>query len=334
MKKLILFTVFLWGISAQTIWRVDNNTQNVSDFTSLQAAIDDVSVNAGDIIYVAGSVTNYGTITVNKQLKVYGPGYLLGANPNTQANKNAATFAVITFNSGSENTEIYGITAQRMVVNTDNISISRCRLTDTGQSIIIDGNSDNSTSNVIVSQSLLAGYLNFIDYCQSIIVTNNIMGYIYMGSNTNTATISNNVFTSTLSSQLFIYNSTVQNNVFNYASSNSAIYGRNNTVVNNITSGSDLVDSLANQNSVSFSDIFTLSGSGDAQYKLKAGSPAVGAGVAGTDIGAFGGTNPYILSGLPPIPSIYSATIPVYGTAAGLNVKIKAKSNNLSLIHI
>lgn len=51
----------------------------------------------------------------------------------------------------------------------------------------------------------------------------------------------------------------------------------------------------------------------DGQYQLKTGCPAVNAGVInGTpvDCGAFGGAAPYILSGMPGIPSIYSLTVP------------------------
>jgi len=71
----------------------------------------------------------------------------------------------------------------------------------------------------------------------------------------------------------------------------------------------------------------TLGYSDDERYKLKAGSPAIGAGVSGVDCGAFGGVTPYVLSGLPPFPRIYEATIP--GTAysdKGLSCTIKIKA--------
>ena len=43
----------------------------------------------------------------------------------------------------------------------------------------------------------------------------------------------------------------------------------------------------------------TLGKSDDAKWKLKAGSPAIGAGVSGVDCGVFGGVTPYVLSGVP-----------------------------------
>ena len=71
----------------------------------------------------------------------------------------------------------------------------------------------------------------------------------------------------------------------------------------------------------------SLNYSDDAKWKLKTGSPAIGAGVSGVDCGAFGGPTPYVLSGVPNLPHIYEATIP--GTAysnLGLACTIKIKS--------
>ena len=43
---------------------------------------------------------------------------------------------------------------------------------------------------------------------------------------------------------------------------------------------------------------------------LKPNSPAKGAGSGGTDIGMFGGVNPYVLSGIPSVPTFYQLTAP------------------------
>jgi hypothetical protein len=62
---------------------------------------------------------------------------------------------------------------------------------------------------------------------------------------------------------------------------------------------------------------------------LASNSPAKGSGENGTDAGAFGGDEPYILSGIPSIPSIYQLTVPANVPQGGtLNVQIKAKTNN------
>jgi len=67
----------------------------------------------------------------------------------------------------------------------------------------------------------------------------------------------------------------------------------------------------------------------DARNQLAPNSPARGAGENGTDCGAFGGDDPYVLSGIPDIPSIYQLTVPSQVPQNGtLNVQIKAKTNN------
>ena len=49
----------------------------------------------------------------------------------------------------------------------------------------------------------------------------------------------------------------------------------------------------------------------DNGYLLKAGSSAIGAGMLGVDCGAFGTNDPYVLSGMPPIPAIFDVEMDV-----------------------
>ena len=65
----------------------------------------------------------------------------------------------------------------------------------------------------------------------------------------------------------------------------------------------------------------------DARNILAIDSPARGAGEGGTDMGAFGGDDPYILSGVPNLPQIYffKEISPVsQGGTLQLNVKVKS----------
>jgi hypothetical protein len=65
----------------------------------------------------------------------------------------------------------------------------------------------------------------------------------------------------------------------------------------------------------------------DGRWEMKAGSPALGSGSGGVDCGAFGGSTPYILSGVPNLPHIYEADVPASATSSsGLQVSIKVKS--------
>lgn len=65
----------------------------------------------------------------------------------------------------------------------------------------------------------------------------------------------------------------------------------------------------------------------DGQYQLKENSPAKNAGEDGVDLGAFGGPDPYVLSGVPSIPVIYQLNVSGFSNDEDkLPVSIKAKS--------
>jgi len=56
---------------------------------------------------------------------------------------------------------------------------------------------------------------------------------------------------------------------------------------------------------------------------------AAGYAIDKTDCGAFGGTTPYVLSGIPAIPNIYFLQLTPNATqAGGLKMTIRAKANN------
>ncbi|MDA1068074.1 MAG: hypothetical protein O3C43_16410 [Verrucomicrobia bacterium] len=80
--------------------------------------------------------------------------------------------------------------------------------------------------------------------------------------------------------------------------------------------GSFLPAGNGNINGELVGTVLMASGSSDGYYQLKEGSPAIGAGFGGADIGAFGGSDPYMLSGLPGIPRMTRFNAP--GTATGL----------------
>jgi hypothetical protein len=116
----------------------------------------------------------------------------------------------------------------------------------------------------------------------------------------------------------------IKNNIFNGTAYCTGMVCENN--IGGISGSNNIV-----RNNVALSDmntLFMLTGNEDAKYILKEGSPAKGAGVNGVDCGIFGGDEPYVLSGIPPIPTIYEAIVPSTATSnGGLPVKIKAKTN-------
>lgn len=68
---------------------------------------------------------------------------------------------------------------------------------------------------------------------------------------------------------------------------------------------------------------------GDKDMILSATSPAIGAGLAGVDAGAFGGPNPYKLSGIPIYPILTNYTLSGVGNSTTpLNVSVTVQGNN------
>ena len=80
MKKtiLILSLAITTLIANAHVITVSNNPNSPGQYTDFQTAI--TAANAGDTIYVSGSITDYGPITINKRLALFGT----GANPQKQ----------------------------------------------------------------------------------------------------------------------------------------------------------------------------------------------------------------------------------------------------------
>lgn len=111
--------------------------------------------------------------------------------------------------------------------------------------------------------------------------------------------------------------------------------GSGNLVSNNLANNSQFGTADANQANVDMSTVFVGTGSYDGFFKLKVGSPAIGAGYGSTvqtpvDAGMFGGgSTAYVLSGIPAIPSIYFfANQPVGSNSDPIDVQVKVRSNN------
>ncbi|MEO1434997.1 MAG: hypothetical protein AAFV80_05630, partial [Bacteroidota bacterium] len=101
----------------------------------------------------------------------------------------------------------------------------------------------------------------------------------------------------------------------------------NNTFFNNISSGTQFPTGNGNQQNVPEASVIQFgSGSTDGQFQIVAAGPAEGAGQTGEDCGAFGGADPYRLSGISSIPTIYELVAPSSGTNS-IDVTISTRSN-------
>lgn len=334
------------------IWRVNNNGGVAADFTTLQAAHNGAA--AGDTLHLEGSPDSYGGLSCSKKLVIIGPGFFLGENPNTQALALPAYVNAISFNVGSEGSVVMGCDFNANSVNIfcNDIVVKRNKFSQRSGSNIDyyigainiyyqSNNSGISVNNVIISQNFGVEINNTNRAATGVLISNNYIGWNGYGGDATTgvavnmhgntvAIFQNNVFRR---GRVIAYNSNFTNNIM----AAGTFEGTGNLTANNIGAGTQFGNANGNQQNVDMATVFLGAGSGissDGAWKLKAGSPAIGGGFGSTagnviDCGMYGGSFPYVLSGMPPVPSVYFfENQPVGSNADPIDVNIKVKSNN------
>ena len=311
------------------IWRV-NNTGIPADFTTAQSANDNASVVNGDTLHFEASSTNYGGLTLSKQLVIIGNGYFLGSsitnsNPDLQANTSISSVTTLWISTGGSGSVIMGMTATSTVNigygggGVNNILLRRNHFSSaptfyTSNNIqmlgcFIDGgtlgNSGNA-SNLFIANNIITGYISF-DGNANGTFQNNIIGPSYSCLFTS-FTLRNNI---NMGSGMTLTTCIVENNI-----GNATQFGTLN----------------GNQSNVNMANVFigypTIGlYSTDGRYKLQNPGPAIGAGVGGVDCGAFGNSTPYINAGMPDVPSIYKLVVPAVVNNNNLNILLSTKIN-------
>lgn len=335
--------------SLAKIWRVNNNPGVAADFTDLAAA--HAGAASGDTIHLEGSPTSYGNVTFTKKLVVLGPGYFLDEHPNTQALQQSAKAGSITFHNGSQGSVLMGLDLPNgnISVQTDNIVIRRNKFTSPANGIydfytgiinIYDHNENGAipSNNIIVSQNY--GVKVAVHRASTgILITNNYLadnGHSGDNSTSNVLwthadaiiLVQNNIFRR---GKITAYNSNFTNNIMMFGQ----FEGTGNLSSNNIGNGTQFGTANGNQSNIVMTNVFVGAGAGipsDTKWKLKAGSPAIGAGYGSTaqnpiDCGMFGGPNYYVLAGQPPMPAVYAFEVqPIGSNTDPIDVKVKVKS--------
>lgn len=353
MKNLILLTALLLPLTMfAKIWIVDSNPGSASkDFVNLQEAHDGAS--AGDTLYLIGSGVSYITASANisKRLVIIGPGYFFD-NPETQVSLQPAFLTLtscdqtIVFSEGSAGSVMIGLTIRGTVfIATNNIMIKRNHFTASSNGAC---NGENNIR-LVISGSVVSVVQNYFqatpgpsiyvtDGLSNVFIRNNYIsnscgipgspgcppGVRALISLANTGIeLTNNI----IQGSIAVSNAVVRNNIF---ATNPVQFITNFSIVtNNLSNQSWLPSGNGNINGANLTNIFLGTGTLDGRWKLKDGSPAIGSGYNGTDMGMFGGAEPYVLSGIPPIPTIYGLEAPLTGEKnTGLPIEIKAKSNN------
>lgn len=145
-----------------------------------------------------------------------------------------------------------------------------------------------------------------------------------------------NIINNVIMGRMDVYNSVFQNNIQIIGSvTASSSFNQSgsfpNVVNNNIGNSTQFGAANGNQSNVNMTNVFTYTPGNenvDNHYMLKAGSPAIAAGISGEDCGAYGGQGAFKLSVIPSIPAIFQAAIPATGnTSDGITINIKSKAH-------
>ena len=325
----LILMVVLATFSYGEVWTVDSNPgNNAADFTTAQAAHDGAA--AGDTLYFSGSTVDYGELSLSKQLYIFGPGYFLNENDSTQANQTNAVLRVMEFHDGSEGSMISGCRIYACDIYVNNITIKRnyiYRRTGNSWAIHIRDNADyiNITQNYITPTN---NGIGFAGNNNNISLTNNYISFfnttcIQSQTSCSNIIVENNIIVG----RIYLYNSTIANNIFRPNQYSTYTGNSSNIITNNICSAEQFDTTGNNQQNIDMATVFVGEGSTDGQWQIIEGGPADGNGTFGTDIGMFGGNKSYILSGIPKLPAIYYFLSPSAGSGT-LPVQVKIKSRH------
>jgi hypothetical protein len=321
--RTLTLTIVLVAMSialSAKVWRVNPTPNSGAPYSALQAAHDAATTLSGDTLYLEGSTYGFGGLSLSKKLTIIGNGYFLGENPQTQFNLSTSNInGYVYCYAGSQGSAFIGCTFTAGVyLYTNNLTFMRNHFSGNTYGIYPQANCSDIVIHSNYFSYIYTIYFNY-NHSNILVINNYFTGYVSIGANFS-GIFANNIFAYPTT----IYNSTLVNNIaLHTMSMTNCLY------TYNIGNSTQFGNQNGNQQNVAQSSLFVgASGnSTDGQWQLKPGSPAIGAGEGGTDIGMFGGEMPYKLSGLPPIPAIYSMDSQSLPSNT-LNVTLKAKSHN------
>jgi hypothetical protein len=324
-----------------TVRTVSNNPSAPAQYSTVTSAIAAASV--GDTIYLLGSNTSYGDITIPKRLTIIGAGYDVAGTDYNLPSTVGYVYLDSTLSGPIDGVTLAGLSISSVSYASgdrgfiDQVTIKRCKV----YYIYVSGNNWN-IYNCIIDGALDAGnYTNLF-------VSNNIFYSAYIASsNQSSVYLINNLFLYYSSTEFSsISNANIFNNIF-YANGVTVYNSINNVFNNNISyNSSDFTLPPAGNSGtgniqqtdpqfVSQSTIpapgsgtVTIDNLKNYDWRLKATSPGKNAGTDGTDIGIYGGSYPWPgFTGMPNLPVIEKFYIknPVTHKDSTLKIYIKAR---------
>jgi len=350
MRKVIFTLVLMVAYCSlnATVWRVNNLAGSSAPFSTIQQAHNSALVQPGDTIHLEPSATSYGDLITSKKLIIIGPGIFTSENPQTQANISPSIITDITFNNGSQGTKIVGCQIRHVVINTSEIILLGNHIISSEYNNKLISFGASNINNIIIRNNYLENNNDYTassgtnrqafcifaitDGINNVIIENN---YIYVYLPTYIITYKNALhlgsgFSGVIKNNVIHGHNTITNAIFdNNILRNGTFEAVYNVSINhNIGNSTQFGSAEGNQSNVNMANVFLNTGSTDGQWQLRPGSPAIGAGVNGTDCGMFGGAQPWKLSGIPSIPAVYKLEMNVDNANQILEVEMSVKSHN------
>jgi len=329
MKRLIILfmmTLFTTTLSAAII-TVDINHPSIGDYKTLQEAHDAASL--GDTIYVYPSLSRYDGISVTKQLKIIGAGFLYDSAVNGVY---PSRITSMSFKAGSEGSELKGFEAYQIDIETDNITVKNnycfgIFVHSSANGIIIIHNKIINQSDSSLDVAIKVSSYTHVLISNNIIVSKKVGSYSIISFNDTSLYISHNVIEAVYGALYFSVrvNGIVMNNIVRSGN----VWGNSVEYFNNMSQSTqfDSFSGAGNIGNIDMTTVFVDPTNFD--YKLKTDSPAIGAGYSGEDLGIYGGNSPYIDNGagtgIPTIISLIGQPF-VPSDSPTMNLSIKATS--------
>jgi hypothetical protein len=332
---------------------VSNDPNQPAMYTSFSDAYNVACI--GDTLYVIGSQTSYGSVTITKGITIIGSGF---NDPNERKFETTFGDITLTYKTGEYNeivsncsgTTIEGIECNNIQMITSeltklqNLKFQNCELVR-----IFLSNGDNILiKNCIVSYAIYAEGLSTA-YVENLTISNNFIGYLRaLKSKKSTTVISNNlIFWGSGTCLDNIEGANIFNNINcndgTYYRLKNCVFSKNISVATQALNVFDADNNIIGDNNLintdpQFKNVPQTKIDLTYDYRLKDTSPGKNAGTDGKDIGITGGDYPWPLNaggmldfrGRPSLPyiekmQILNSVVPTNGT---INVSITAKSQN------
>ncbi len=285
---ILISFAFSLNSTAQNRIRVNNTPGVDADYSDSQEAL--TNAGSGDVIYIEGTGIPYeGDYHVDKPyITLIGPGYFLALNDSTQSNKAPAMIDNLYVDATATGATIMGLRITETYVNAGSVEITRNHM------YRVRVAPDNSVTDLSLHSNYIT-YQVYVDnnHPMNASIYNNIFKTgIRAITNYENASLNiyNNVFDVNYGGEVLdvenanVYNNIIFNSYYNYFPFIDANPALNNSVSNNVICQQELTQFPDNVWDVAIGDVIVYTTGGvEKKYRLKAGSPAIGAGENGVD---------------------------------------------------